>query len=147
MPASASLRDASRSGLMPPPPPRTCASEDGVHSRASDTGSVESEPQGSVKSQPRSASDAGSMSDTGTSMSAGTMASGASTAFYSEKVHVFSLGEFAGHEIATILEDGEHDENELVRAPLFCFPASHGRRHASTCTYSPSPPARLAGRP
>ena len=44
-----------------------------------------------------------------TSVSAGTLASGASTAFYSQQVHFFSLDDFAGHEIQTILEDGEND--------------------------------------
>ena len=67
-----------------------------VHSRASDAGS-----------ENRSASDAGSTATMDTSMSANTLASGASTAFFSQQVHFFSLDDFAGHEIQTILEDGE----------------------------------------
>ena len=71
-----------------------------MHSRASDAGSVKGD----------SASDAGSTATMDTSMSAGTLASGASTAFFSQQVHSFTLDDFAGHEIQTILEDGEPDE-------------------------------------
>eukprot|EP00326_Haptolina_ericina_P018044 CAMPEP_0181194198 /NCGR_PEP_ID=MMETSP1096-20121128/14212_1 /TAXON_ID=156174 ORGANISM="Chrysochromulina ericina, Strain CCMP281" /NCGR_SAMPLE_ID=MMETSP1096 /ASSEMBLY_ACC=CAM_ASM_000453 /LENGTH=327 /DNA_ID=CAMNT_0023283691 /DNA_START=3 /DNA_END=986 /DNA_ORIENTATION=- len=95
---------------VPPPPPPTPPSQsnvellgDGTHSRASDAGSVKD-----------SASDAGSNTTMETSVSASTLASGASTAFYSTQVHVFSLHEFAGHEIQTILEDGESHPDEAV---------------------------------
>ena len=81
---------------LPPPP----SIEEGMHSRASDAGSVKGD----------SASDAGSTATMDTSMSAGTLASGASTAFFSQQVHFFSLDDFAGHEIQTILEDGENEQ-------------------------------------
>eukprot|EP00965_Chrysotila_dentata_P178718 5902163-Pleurochrysis_carterae.AAC.1 len=43
-------------------------------------------------------------------MSANTLASAASTAFFPPQVHFFSLDDFAGHEIHAILEDGEAEE-------------------------------------
>ena len=51
-------------------------------------------------------------------MSAGTLASGASTAFFSQQVHFFSLDDFAGHEIQTILEDGEQPADTYVYDPM-----------------------------
>jgi len=72
---------------------------DAMGSRASDAGSVKGD----------SASEAGSEH---TSISAGTLASGASTAFLSQQVHSFTLDDFAGHEIQTILEDGETDQHQ-----------------------------------
>ena len=74
-------------------------------SKASDTGSIKD-----------SASDAGSTATDYTSMSQGTLVSGASTAFYPPQVHFFSLDDFAGHEIGAILEDGEAPE-PLQEAP------------------------------
>ena len=89
---------------MPPPPPRppalpepptvanlppTQQHHDGGHSRASDDGSDHrSAKGGSVAGD--SASDAGSTNTMATSMSAGTMASGASTAFFSQQVRAKS---------------------------------------------------------
>ena len=65
---------ASLSSMPPPPPlPNDYRENEEVHSRASDAGSV-------------SASDAGSTATMDTSMSAGTLASGASTAFFSQQV-------------------------------------------------------------
>ena len=107
---------------MPPPPPPeppTVANlpptqQEGIHSRASDEGSDHrsSAKGGSVAGD--SASDAGSTATMNTSMSAGTLASGASTAFFSQQVHFFSLDDFAGHEIQTILEDGENEQPAAV---------------------------------
>ena len=57
---------------MPPPPDMGDYRESETHSRASDTGSVKGD----------SASDAGSTATLDTTMSAGTLASGASTAYY-----------------------------------------------------------------
>lgn len=56
--------------------------------------------------------------------SAGTLASGASTAFFSQQVHFFTLDEFAGHEIQTILEDGEN-EQACARLPPAVCPSAH----------------------
>ena len=81
------------------------SSTDQGHSRASDAGSVKGD----------SASEAGSTASMDTSMSAGTLASGASTAFFSQQAHVFSLDDFSGHEIQTILEDGEQQEEVSSR--------------------------------
>ena len=121
-PSAANVKQQSESsrGKQPmPPPPREQAQTTGslrdnpnaipppmgdyresheVHSRASDAGS-------DVKGD--SASEAGSTATENTSMSAGTLASGASTAFFSQQAHVFSLDDFSGHAIQTILEDGE----------------------------------------
>ena len=86
-------------GLAPPPPPGsvssvTFAEQVGTAaSKASDTGSIKD-----------SASDAGSTATDYTSMSQGTLVSGASTAFYPPQVHFFSLDDFAGHEIGAILD-------------------------------------------
>ena len=41
-------------------------------------------------------------------------------------MHFFTLDEFAGHEIETILEDGEHD--------LACIPRSYCRSVALRCS-------------
>jgi hypothetical protein len=88
---------------MPPPWSRGDYREsEEVHSRASDAGSVKSD---SVSEHSTATMD--------TSMSAGTLASGASTSLISQQVHFFSLDDFAGHEIETILEDGE---NEVINA-------------------------------
>ena len=93
---------ANLSSMPPPPPlPDNYRESEEVHSRASDAGSVSGDSQ----------SDARSTATMDTSMSAGTLASGASTAFYSQQVHFFSLDDFAGHEIQTILEDGEQPES------------------------------------
>ena len=72
--------------------------------------SVASDP-GSIKD---SESDAMSTTTMDTTTSAGTLMSGASTAFIETKVHFFTLDEFAGHEIETILEDGEHEHEDGV---------------------------------
>lgn len=94
------------------PPPREPGGalrdhgEDGIHSRTSDAGSIKD-----------SDSDAGSTATMNTSVSAGTLASGASTAFFSTQVHFFSLDDFAGHEIQTILEDGAEGEHEPPPEP------------------------------
>ncbi len=69
----------------------------GPSSRASDAGSIESEH---------------STATLDTTTSAGTLASVASTTFFNTQVHFFSLDDFAGHEIQTILEDGENEQNE-----------------------------------
>jgi len=99
-------------GLAPPPPPGsvssvTFAEQVGTAaSKASDTGSIKD-----------SASDAGSTATDYTSMSQGTLVSGASTAFYPPQVHFFSLDDFAGHEIGAILEDGEAPPEPPQEAP------------------------------
>ena len=113
MSASSSGSGKGKEPMPPPPPPAAKPTVEnlpppdpvkGGSSKASDDGG--SVKGGSVAGD--SASDAG-MSDS-TALSAGTLASGASTAFFSEKVHFFSLDDFAGHAIQTILEDGENEQ-------------------------------------
>jgi len=93
---------------MPPPTWQMRDPNDEVAggSRASDAGSVKGD----------SASEAGSTATMDTSMSAGTLASGASTAYLSQQVHSFTLDDFAGHAIQTILEDNPEHADELERA-------------------------------
>lgn len=94
---------------MPPPqwpgPMRDPTGPDGNAiggSQASDAGSVKGD----------SASETGSEQTSTSHFSSGTLASGASTAFLSQQVHSFTLDDFAGHEIQTILEDGETDQHQ-----------------------------------
>ena len=114
--AVAASKEKATANLASAGPPRDLANDHEFHSRASDAGSADFHG-GSRASDAGSdsASDARSTATMETTMSAGTLASGASTAFYSQQVHFFSLDDFAGHEIQTILEDGEteqtnHDE-------------------------------------
>ncbi|EOD06122.1 hypothetical protein EMIHUDRAFT_438776 [Emiliania huxleyi CCMP1516] len=93
------------------------ASEISLTSRASDAGSVKD-----------SASDAGSAATMDTSLSAGTLASAASTAFFPPTVHFFSLDDFAGHEIHAILENGEGEHGDHDPAVDFHEEASSQAR-------------------
>lgn len=99
-PAAAPAAANSVATLAMPPPqwpgPMRYRANDDVHSRASDAGSAKND----------SNSDAGSTATEKTSRSTGTLASNASTVFFSQQVHSFTLDDFAGQEIQTILEDG-----------------------------------------